>query len=156
MNATPRAAIHLGNDHDVNLRNVQNFSWRTTGQLFGDIEKLISGQTIDSQDLRWISTSLSYSRVHQYATAKVYVFSDSVLCLGRMGDDPNQSWKNKINWYSYTNFFSELNRIDGKPMEFEWKILPRFKTAAILEEIQNKMGESQCDPADFKDRIIFM
>ena len=86
-----------------------------------------------------------HSRAHQYATAKVYVFSDTVLCLGRMGDDPNQSWKNKIKWYSGTNFFSELNRIDEKPMEFEWKILPGFKTAAILKEIQKKMGELQCD-----------
>ena len=45
MNATLRAAVHLGNDHDVDLRNVKNSSWRTTGQLFGDTEKLISGQT---------------------------------------------------------------------------------------------------------------
>ena len=96
------------------------------------------------------------SRARQYAAAKVYVFSDSVLCLGRMGDDPNQSWRNKIKSYSETNFFSELNRIDGKTMEFEWMNLPGFKTAAILKEIQNKMGELQCDPADFKDRIIFM
>ena len=85
-----RAAIHLGNDYYVNLRNIQSSPWRTTGQLFGDIEKLISGQTetsginlIDSQELRWISTSLLHNRAHQYATAKVYVFSDSVLCLGR-------------------------------------------------------------------------
>ena len=103
---------------------------------------------IDSQDLR--------SRARQYATAKVHVFSDSVLCLGRMGDDPNQSWKSKIKCLSETNFFSELNRIDGKPMEFEWMILPALKTAAILKEIQNKIGESQCDPVDFKDMIIFM
>ena len=41
-------------------------------------------------------------------------------------------------------------------MEFEWKILPGFKTPAFLKEIQNKTGELQCDPADFKDRIIFM
>ena len=41
LNAT-RQAIHLGNDHDVNLRNVKNFSRRTTGQLFWEIEKLIS------------------------------------------------------------------------------------------------------------------
>ena len=150
MNATLKAAIHLGNDHDVNLRNVQNSFWTTTGQLLGDIEKLISGQNRD------LSTSLLHSRAHQYATAKVHVFSDLVLCLGGMGDDPNQSWKNKIKWYSETNFFTELNRIDGKPMEFEWKILPGFKTAAVLKEIQNKMGELQCDPADFKDRIIFM
>ena len=41
-------------------------------------------------------------------------------------------------------------------MEFEWKIFPQFTTAGILNEIQKMMGESQCDPADFKDRIIFM
>ena len=45
MNATLKAAINLGNDHDVNLGSVKNSSWRTTRQLFGDIEKLISGQT---------------------------------------------------------------------------------------------------------------
>ena len=43
--AALKAAIHFGNDHDVNLRKVQNSSWRPTGQLFGDIEKLLSGQT---------------------------------------------------------------------------------------------------------------
>ena len=45
MNATLKAAIHLGNGHDVNLRNVKNYSWRSTGQLFGEVERLISGQT---------------------------------------------------------------------------------------------------------------
>ena len=92
----------------------------------------------------------------EFVAQSSYVFSDSGLCLERMGDDPNQSWRNKIKWYSETNFFCELNRIDGKPMEFDWKILPGFKKAAILKEIQNKMGELQCDTADFKDRIIFM
>ena len=33
---------------------------------------------------------------------------------------------------------------------------PGFTTAAILNEIHKVMGELQCDPADFKDRIIFM
>ena len=41
-------------------------------------------------------------------------------------------------------------------MESEWKIVPGFKTGAILKEIQDKMGELQCDPADFKGRIIIM
>ena len=42
MNATLKAATHLGNDHDVNLRNVKNYSWRSTRELFGEREKLIS------------------------------------------------------------------------------------------------------------------
>ena len=92
MNATLQTAVHLGSDHDVNLGHVKNSLWRSTGQLFGETEKLISGQTnttgislIDSKDLRWISTCLLHSRAYQFAKAKVYVFSDSVLCLGKMG-----------------------------------------------------------------------
>ena len=92
MNATLKAAVHLGNDRDVNLRHVKNSFWSSGGQLFGETEKLISGQTettgislIDSEDSRWISTSLLHSRPYQYGNAKAYVFSDSVLCLGKNG-----------------------------------------------------------------------
>ena len=158
MNANLKAAVHLGSDHDVNLRHVKNY----LGDLqdnFGQTEKLISGQTettgkslIDSKDFWWISTSLLHSRAYQYANAKVCVFSDSVLCLGKIGHNPVESWKKQIQWYSETNYFSELNRIDGKPMEVEWKI----STAGILNEIHKTMGELQCDAADFKGRIIFM
>ena len=66
MNATHQAAVHFGNDHDVNLRHVKNSCWGSAGQLFGETEKLISGQTettgislIDSEDLERISTSFS-------------------------------------------------------------------------------------------------
>ena len=120
MNTTLRPAVHLGKDYDMNLRYVKNHLWKTAGQLFRETEKLITGQTeitgmslINFQDLRWASTSLLHSRAYQYSTVEVYVFSDSVLCLGKMG----------IQWYSDNNYVSELNRIDGQPMEFEWKVL---------------------------------
>ena len=49
-----------------------------------------------------------------------------------------------------------LNRIDGEPMEFEWKIFPGFTTLGILEEIQKIMTEIPCEAEHFTDRIIFM
>ena len=89
---------------------------------------MITGQTetsgkslIDSKYLSWMLTSLLHSRAYQHANAKVYVFSDSVLCLGKMGYNLVESWKKLIQWYSETNYFSELNRIDGQPMEFACK-----------------------------------
>ena len=82
------------------------FIWKTTGQLFRETAKQVSGQTettgismISFQGLRCVSTSLLHSRAYQSSTAKVYVFSDSVLCLGKMGNDPVESWKSKIQWY---------------------------------------------------------
>ena len=131
MNATLQAAVFLGQDYDANLRYVKNTLWETAGQLVRGTEKLVRAQTetsgistIDFQDSRWMSTSLLHSRAHQYSTAKAYVFSESVLFLGKMGNDPIEAWKSKIQWYSEKNYFRELNRLDGQPMEFGWKTFP--------------------------------
>ena len=88
--------------------------------------------------------------------AEAYVFSDSVLCLGKMGDDPVESWKSKIQWYSDNNYFKDLNRMDGQPLELEWKIFAGFTTLGILNQIQQMTGELQCEPENFTGRIIFM
>ena len=101
---------------------------------------MISGQTettgtslIDCQDLRcYRQTCCTVELINTPMPRSVSV-SDSVLCLGRMGPNPVGSWKKQVQWFSETNYFSELNRIDGKPMEFEWKM-------GILNEIQKMMG----------------
>ena len=64
----------------------------------------------------------------------------------------NQS---KIKWYWETRYLKDLNRIDGEPMEFEWTIFSGSTTLGILGEIQKLMTELQCEPEQFKDRIIF-
>ena len=163
MKNTLRAAVHLGKDNDMNLRNVKNHLWKTTGQLFREKEKLVSGQTetvgisvIEFQDLRCVSTSLLHSRAYQSSIAKARVFSDSVLCLGKTGDNLVESWKKQIQWYSDTNCFSELNRIDGQLVEFEWKIFLGFTTVGILNQMQQMIGEVQCEPENFAGRIIFI
>ena len=40
-------------------------------------------------------------------------------------------------------------------MEFEWKNLPRFNTVGMLNQIQQMVGELQCEPENFTGRIIF-
>ena len=44
LNATLRAAVHLGQDYEVNLRYVKNHHWNSVGQLFNENEKLIGEQ----------------------------------------------------------------------------------------------------------------
>ena len=163
VNTTLRAAVHLVKDYDTNLRFVKNYLWTTTGHLCQGNSK--ADQWSDGnrwhkldyfQDLRWMSTSLLHSRAHQFATAKVSVFSDSVLCMVKMGNNPVESWKEQTQRYSDTNYFSELNRIDGQPVEFEWKIFPGFTTVGFLSQIHQMMGELQCERENFTGRIIFM
>ena len=52
--------------------------------------------------------------------------------------------------------FNDMNRIDGMPTEFEWKIFPGITTLGVLEKIQSLMRDLQCEPEHLKDRIIFM
>ena len=148
MNTAHRAAVHLGKDYDMSLRFVKNHLWETAGQLFRETEQLVNGQTettcislINFQKLRWMSPSLLHNRKYQHSTVKVYVFSDSVHCREKMGNDPVESWKKQVQWYSDNENFKDLNRIDGQPMEFEWKIFPGSTTMAILNEIQQLMGD---------------
>ena len=48
-----------------------------------------------------------------------------------------------------------MNRLDGMPTEFEWKIFPGI-TMLGLEMIQSLMTDLQCEPENLNDRIIFM
>ena len=102
-----------------------------------------------------IDKLIAQSNLSMFHCQSLYVFSDSVLCLGKMGDNLVEAWKNKIKWYSENNHFKELNRIDG--MQTEWEIFPDDNTTlGILEEIQKFMQGFQCEPEHFNDRIIFM
>ena len=73
-----------------------------------------------------------------------------------MGDNPVESWKRQIQWYSDNDYFKELNRIDGQPLEFVWKIFPGLTTVGILNQIQQMIGELLFEPENFTSRTIFM
>ena len=93
----------------------------------------------------WRETTLLIDRAVQFAIAKTYVFSDSVLCVGGHSIEPAKAWESKIKWFLETRYLKELDRIDGEPMEFEWQIIAGFTTSGILDEIQH-----------FQRRVSFM
>ena len=104
----------------------------------------------------WRESSLLCDRAVHIIKSKAHVFADSVLCLERISDQPVQAWRDKIKWYLETRYLKDLDRIDGEPMEFEWKNFPGFTTLGILDEIQNMMAELRCELKQFKGRNIFM
>ena len=89
--------------------------------------------------------------------AKVYVFSDSVLCLGKVNQNPtsNTAWERQLNWFKDSSQHRTLDTIDGEPMEFEWNIFPGFTTLQLVQEVQKFMNK-RCEPEQFQGRIIFM
>ena len=56
--------------------------------------------------------------------AKACVFSDSVLCLGKMNQNPtsNTAWEQQLDWFKDSSQHKTLETIDEEPMEFEWNI----------------------------------
>ena len=144
-------------------RFTKNRLLESVKQLFQVPEKLIMDQaeiggltTIDCQEPTWRLTNLQCDKAIEITNAQTEVFADSVLCLGSISDQPVEAWKNKIKWYLENRCLKDLNRIDGEPMEFEWKIVPEFTALGILEEIQKFVIELQCEPEQFERRIIFM
>ena len=87
LNATLQAAAHLGQDCEANLRFVKKHLWNCVGQLFNETGKLISEQTevntTNFKELTRKSTNLLCSRAYRITNATAYVFSDSVLCVGK-------------------------------------------------------------------------
>ena len=56
--------------------------------------------------------------------AQVYVFSDSVLCLGKANQNPtsNTVREEQLVWFKDSPQYRILDKIDGTPVEFEWNI----------------------------------
>ena len=65
--------------------------------------------------------------------AKVYVFSDSVLCLRRVHQHPesNKAWQVRIGWIVTDKSYRDYNGIKRELTEFEWNIFPGFTTLQL-------------------------
>ena len=70
----------------------------------------------------------------QLQRAKAYVFSDSVLCLGKIHQHPesNEAWKNRIEWIRTSQSCRDFEGISGEPNEFEWNIFPGYRCVAVM------------------------
>ena len=77
-------------------------------------------------------------RVINLQRTKVYVFSDSVLCLGKIHENPqsNDAWERRLGWLKSSSKYRNFDIIDGEPMEFEWNISAGFNTLPLSEEVK--------------------
>ena len=116
-------------------------------------------ETIGWENHSWKYESLiGDERVINLQRTKVYVFSDSVLCLGRIHQNPesNDAWEQRKGWIKSSQNYRNFDRIDGEPMEFEWNIFPGFNTLQLYGKVTDllyRLGET---PEIFTGRILFM
>ena len=166
MSVTLESAVFMGKNYSDNWHSIKNTKDLTMKQMFDISAKLVSEQdeiygvkTIDWENYSWKYLSLiGDEQVISLQRTKVYVFSDSVLCLGKIHENPqsNAAWEQRLEWFKTSQEYRNLDRIDGEPMEFEWNIFPGFNTLQLSQEVKDLLLRLDETPENFTGRIIFM
>ena len=113
---------------------------------------------INWEDSSWKHSSMvGGEKVISLSHTEVYVFSDSVLCLGKMSENPLSKivWEDRLTWFKSSPEHRALDTIDGEPTEFEWNVFPGLTTLQLCNKVHEFMSEMG-DPSEFNGRIIFM
>ena len=116
-------------------------------------------KTINWENSSWKYLSLiGDEEVINLQHTKVYVFSDSVLCLGKVNENPqsNIEWEDRLTWFKSSSEDRTLDRNDGEPMELEWNIFPGFTTLQLCHKVQELLLRLSVTPEKFTGRIISM
>ena len=81
-------------------------------------------------------SSIGDERIINLQRTKVYVFSDSVLCLGKIFENPqsNGAWEERMGWITTSQSYRDFDGIDGELTKFEWNIFPGLEYVAALRK----------------------
>ena len=141
MSVTLESAVFMGKNYLYNCHSITNTKDFTLKHMFDISARLVSEQdeiygvkTIVWENHSWKYLSLiGDERVINLQRTKVYVFSDFVLCLGKIYENPqsNIAWEDRLTWFKSSPEYRNFDRIDGEPVEFEWNIFPGFNTLQL-------------------------
>ena len=106
-----------------------------TAQLENNQEEIHGLDKIQWEKDSWTRLSLiGDETVINLQSTKVNVFSDSVLCLGRVlqRPDSNEAWKNRITGIQSVEIsYRYYDAIYGESTEFEWNIFQGFTSLQL-------------------------
>ena len=147
MSATRKAAVHLQPDYEQTLCSTKFTDFEQPITLFYISQRLNHGSeiclisTIEWHLALWRRSTLLHDRAIKPSKAKVQVYSDAVLCLGKMHEDlaAMEKCKEQIEWFFGSKHHQELCGIDEEAFEFELNICPGHTTMELLREIQMRM-----------------
>ena len=155
MSVLLESAVLMGKKYSDNWHSIKNTKDLTMKRMFDISAKLVSEQdeiygvkTIDWKNYSWKYLSLiGDEQVIILQRTKVYVFSDSVLCLGKIHENlqSNAAWEQRLGWIKSSQNYRNLDRIDCDPMEFEWNIfqdsIERTERPVIIDRSQKSQGK---------------
>ena len=141
MAATLNAATFMGKNFSTIENFIMNSEDLTLKQMFDITAKLVGEQEeINGLDkIQWEKDSwkrlslIGDETVINLQSTKVYVFSDSVWCLGRILQHPesNEAWKKRIQGVMSGRSNRDYDGVNGEPTDFEWNIFPGLTTLYV-------------------------
>ena len=166
MATTLNAATFMGKNFSTIQSVVKNHESLTLKQMFDVTAQLVNNQEeINCLDKilygknSWTHLSLIHDEVViNLQSTKVYVFSDSVLCLGKVLQHLgcNEAWKNGVAGVRAERSYRDYDAINGKSTELEWNIFPGFTTLQLFDKISDLLSSMGQTPESFTRRILFM
>ena len=134
MAVTKNAATFMGKNFSTIQKFIMNSEDLTLKQIFDITAQLVNDQKeihgldkIQWEKDSWTRLSLiGDETIINLQRIKVYVFSDSVLCLGKILQHPdsNEAWMKRIERITTDQSYRDFDSINGEPTEFEWNIFP--------------------------------
>ena len=134
-----RQSESIMNTSDLTLKK----KFDTSAKLVSEQDEIFKVDTIPWEKHSWKYLSLiGDETIINLQSTKVYVFSDSVLCLGRVHQHPksNEAWKDKIGWITTDQSYRDYDGISGEPTEFEWNIFPGFTTLQLYGKVTDLLS----------------
>ena len=166
MATTLNAVTHMGKKYSTMQNVVQNEEKITLKQMFD-----ITAQTIHNEDEICCLDKVVYQRnsrtklslindpvIIGLPSTKVYAFSDSVLCLGKVLQHPecNEAWKSRVAGVRAERNYRDFEIVKGESTEFEWNIFPGFSSLQLCDKISDLLSSLGQSPETFTGRILFM
>ena len=149
-------SIHCKHNRSHTQTNVRH---DISTRLVSEQDEISGLETIGWENHSWKYLSLiGDERVIILQRTKVYVFSDSVLCLGKIFENlqSNDAGEQRLGWLKSSSKYRNFDRIDGEPIEFESNMFPGFNTLQLSEEVKRLLFRLDETPEKFTGRILFM
>ena len=166
MAVTIESSVFMGKNFQNYRNSIVNTADLTLNQMFDISSKLVTEQDEISalETNGWEKHSWKYlsfigdERIINLQRTKVYVFSDSVLCLGKIHHNPEsyEAWKKRIEWITSSQSYRNFDGINEEPTEFEWNIFPGMDTLQLCDKVKSLLGRVRETPENFTGKILFM
>ena len=163
MATTLNAATFMGKNFSTIQSFVKNYEDLTLKQMFDVTAQLVNNQEeINCLDkILWRKNSWTHLSliddeiVINLQRTKVYVSSDSVLCLGKVLQHPesNEAWKNRVAGARAERSYRDFEDVSGESTEFEWNIFPGFTSLQLCDKINDLLSNFGTNTSNFHRKI---